>query len=236
MPKGILYLIPTTLGDSDLNTTIPAGHAQLIESIRHFVVEEERTAKKYFRKLNIKTNFSEMSFYTLNEHTHQTEIGTIGKPLQAGETMAIISEAGCPAIADPGALLVEFAHKIGAAVIPLVGPSSILLALIASGFNGQNFAFNGYLPIKTPERIRSIKDLEYKAFHNKQTQIFMETPYRNMKMLADVLSTCNPNTKLCIAADITLSTQYIKTQSIAEWKASALPDIHKRPAIFLLQV
>ncbi len=232
--KGKIYLIPTTLGDSEIKSVIPANVVDIIESLQFFIVENIRTARRYIRKVSKTKNIDEITFFELNKHTKPEEISGFLKPCLSGNPVGIMSEAGNPGIADPGASVIAEAHKKNIDVIPLVGPSSILLALISSGMNGQNFAFNGYLPVKDNERIRKIQELEKKSITENQTQIFMETPFRNMKMLDSVLKTCKKNTLLCIAADITLKTEFIKTKTIGEWKKQK-PQINKRPSIFILQ-
>ncbi len=232
--KGKIYLIPTTLGDSEIKSVIPVNVVDIIEKLQFFIVENIRTARRYIRKVSRTKNIDEITFFELNKYTKPEEISEFLKPCLSGNTVGIISEAGNPGIADPGASVIAEAHKKNIDVIPLVGPSSVLLALISSGMNGQNFAFNGYLPVKDNERIRKIQELEKKSIAENQTQIFMETPFRNMKMLDAVLKTCKKNTLLCIAADITLKTEFIKTKTIGEWKKQK-PQINKRPSIFILQ-
>lgn len=231
--KGKLFLIPTTLGESEINSVIPAKLNETVEQLDHFIVENIRTARRYIRKLSSTKNIDNITFYELNKHTDAEEISKYLKVVEEGEDIGIISEAGNPGIADPGADIVSIAHKKNIKVVPLVGPSSILLALISSGMNGQNFAFNGYLPIKQNERIQKIKNLEKRSKHENQSQIFMETPYRNMKMFEDIISSCNNNTKLCIACDISLHTEFIKTKTISEWKKNKQA-LNKRPAIFII--
>ena len=228
-----LYLIPVTLGDNPIERVLPAGNRDIILKIKHFVVEDLRSARRFLKKTDKEINIDELHFYELNQHTSPVEISTFLEPMKRGFDVGVISEAGCPAIADPGAEVVRLAQEHGFHVVPLVGPSSILLSLMASGFNGQNFAFNGYLPIQAGERIKALKRLENKVFSENQTQIFIETPYRNMKMLDDILQHCQAQTKLCIAADITLETEFIRTKNIREWR-KALPEIDKKPCIFLL--
>ncbi len=229
--SGTLYLIPTTLGESDLTSVLPENNTVICNKIRHFIVEDIRTARRFLRKMNASFPIDECVFFILNQHTKAQEASTFLQALEKGFDMGILSEAGCPAIADPGADIVQLAQEKNYTVVPLVGPSSIILALMASGFNGQSFAFVGYLPIEGNERIKALKKLENKALLENQTQLFIETPYRNMKMLEDILKTCQPNTKLCIAADITLTSEFIKTKKIIDWKKS-LPDLAKRPCIF----
>ena len=230
---GHLYLIPTTLGETELDKILPSGNSEIISSIRFFIVENIRTARRFLKKVNREINIDELTFFELNQHTKPEEISQFLQPLKAGSDMGVISEAGCPAIADPGADVVALAQAQNFNVVPLVGPSSILLSLMASGFNGQSFAFLGYLPVQQNDRIKALKKMESRIYSEHQTQIFIETPYRNMKMLDDILSTCQPNTKLCIAADITLDTEFIKTKPVSAWKKQK-PDLNKRPCIFLL--
>ncbi|MBR6660126.1 MAG: SAM-dependent methyltransferase [Paludibacteraceae bacterium] len=229
-----LYLIPNTLGECETSNVLPAINIDIIRKIKHFIVEDVRTARRFLKKVDSNINIDELQFYTLNKHTSPNELSSYLEPLEKGFDMGVISEAGCPAIADPGAEVVKMAQTKNLKVVPLVGPSSILLGLMASGFNGQSFAFVGYLPIQGNERTQRIKQLEKRAKTENQSQIFIETPYRNQKLLSEILSTCQGNTKLCIACDITLESEYIKTKSINEWKKSALPDLNKRPSIFIL--
>jgi len=229
-----IYLIPTTLGDSDINRVIPQNIHHLASHLHYFIVEDLRNARRYLKKLDKSINIDELTFFELNKHTRSTEVETFLSPIKKGESIGIISEAGCPGVADPGADIVKIAHKKNIKVIPLVGPSSILLSLMASGMNGQNFAFAGYIPIKKPERVKRLRQLEKRSQVENQTQIFIEAPYRNDKLLADILSTCAPETRVCVACDITLKTEYIVTKTVAQWR-KAVPEIHKRPTIFLLQ-
>ena len=231
---GTLYLIPNTLGECSLERVLPAANVEIIKNIRNFIVEDLRTARRFLKKVDKEISMDELQFYLLNKHTPPETISGYLAPLAAGSDVGIISEAGCPAIADPGAEVVRIAQSRDFRVVPLVGPSSILLALMASGFNGQCFAFSGYLPVQQNERIQAIKRLEKRAQSEKQSQLFIETPYRNMKMLEDILNTCRPETQLCIACDITLASEYIKTKSIAEWKKEKRPELNKRPCLFLI--
>ena len=228
-----LYLIPTTLGETALDTILPAQNDQIVISLKYFIVENIRTARRFLKKVNREINIDELTFFELNQHTSPEEISTFLKPMQEGQDMGVISEAGCPAVADPGADVVAIAQQRNYVVKPLVGPSSILLSLMASGFNGQSFTFHGYLPIQQSDRAKMLKKMEVQIYNNNQTQLFIETPYRNMKMLEDILTVCMPDTKLCIAVDITLETEFIKTKTVKEWK-SQTPDLNKRPCIFLL--
>ena len=229
----VLYLIPTTLGESALDTILPARNAEIVSSLKYFIVENIRTARRFLKKVNHEINIDDLTFFELNQHTSPEEISTFLKPMSEGKDTGVISEAGCPAVADPGADVVAIAQQRNYAVKPLVGPSSILLSLMASGFNGQSFAFLGYLPISQLDRVKALKKMESCIYSENQTQIFIETPYRNMKMLEDILSTCQLTTKLCIAADITLETEFIRTKTIKEWK-TLKPDLNKRPCIFLI--
>lgn len=231
--KGTIFLIPTTLGDSEINSVLPETVRNTVDNISYFIVENLRSARRYIRKLLPEKDINGLTFFELNKHTDLNEIPTFIIPALSGNDIGIISEAGNPGIADPGSSIVKAAHMKNIKVVPLVGPSSVLLALITSGLNGQNFAFNGYLPVKPIERIKKLQFLEKRSKIENQTQIFMETPYRNMKMLEDILNTCQKNTMLCIAADITLETEFIKTKTISEWKKH-IPQINKRPAIFIL--
>ncbi len=233
MDKGKLYLIPTTLGEIDPISTVPASVYQIINDIDTYLVENEKWARQYLKKLGIKKPLQEITLHVLNKHTDITELSSLMKTLLEGKNMGVISEAGCPGIADPGADAVKLAHQKNIQVIPLVGPSSILLALMASGFNGQSFAFQGYLPIDRNERIRRIKELEKLVQSQHQTQIFIETPYRNNHLFEDLLKNCSSTILLCVAMDLTLPDEFIKTQSISDWKKK-IPNLHKRPAIFLL--
>ena len=231
---GALFLIPTTLGDSGTSRVIPRDVAGIIMNIRYFIVENIRTARRYLKKIDSTLNIDELQFFELNQHTDSQQTDQYLKPILEGFDVGIISEAGCPGIADPGAEVVKKAHLKNIKVIPLVGPSSILLSLMASGMNGQNFAFVGYIPVKQIDRIRVIKDLEKRSATEKQTQLFIEAPYRNTALLQDLLNNLNDQTRLCIACDITLESEYIKTQTVAQWR-KGVPDISKRPSIFLIQ-
>ncbi|MEA4850546.1 MAG: SAM-dependent methyltransferase [Paludibacter sp.] len=228
-----LYLIPTSLGDTDFDKILPANNTVIVSAIKHFIVEDVRTARRFLKKANPAINIDELTFYTLNQHTSPEAISDFLKPLYDGYDVGVISEAGCPAIADPGADVVAIAQRCGFKVVPLVGPSSILLALMASGFNGQSFAFVGYLPIQPAERAKALKKLESRVYAESQSQLFIETPYRNMKMLEEIINTCRPDTKLCVAVDITLDSEFIQTKSLKDWKKQ-LPDLNKRPCIFIL--
>jgi 16S rRNA (cytidine1402-2'-O)-methyltransferase len=229
-----LYLIPTTLGESDTARVIPSDVSAIVKNIKYFIVENIRTARRYLRKMDPQLNIDELQFFELNQHTDGTVIAEYLRPILEGFDVGIISEAGCPGIADPGAEVVKIAHTRQIRVIPLVGPSSILLSLMASGMNGQNFAFIGYIPVKPAERIKAIREIERRSGFEKQTQIFIEAPYRNAQLINDLINTLGDQTRLCIACDITLETEYIKTLTVAQWK-KGVPDLNKRPAIFLIQ-
>jgi len=232
--KGKLYLIPNTLGDSSLNHILPTFNLEIINNINHYIVEDLRTARRFLSKCGIKTRIDDLQFYLLNKHTPVEEINSFLAPLKEGQDIGVISEAGCPAVADPGAEVVRLAHEADIDIVPLVGPSSILLALMASGFNGQSFAFNGYLPVKDQERTPKLKKDELRSKNEGQTQIYIETPYRNQQLLAAMLDCLNPGTKLCIATDLSLESEQVKTRSIKEWKNVKI-DINKKPTIFLFQ-
>lgn len=229
-----LYLIPVTLGDTPLSNVLPAYNKEIILHIRHFIVEDVRSARRFLKKVEKSIDIDAITFYPLNKHTSPEAISGYLKPLQDGFSMGVISEAGCPAVADPGADVVAIAQRKNLKVVPLVGPSSIILSVMASGFNGQSFAFNGYLPIEAGERAKKIKVLEQRIYNEHQTQLFIETPYRNHKMIEDILHQCRPQTKLCVAANITCEGEYIKTCTVAEWRKIQLPDFSKIPCIFLL--
>ncbi|MDR2038340.1 MAG: SAM-dependent methyltransferase [Bacteroidales bacterium] len=229
----VLYLIPNLLSDNTVDDVLPLRILSVIRGIHHFFVEDIRTTRRFLSKLKHPIPIDQLYFYALNEHTLEKDIPYF-LPVIKANNAGIISDAGVPGVADPGAILVRLAHQNGVKVIPLVGPSSILMALMASGLNGQSFAFNGYLPVKQDERIARIRFLERRSETEQQTQIFIETPYRNMKLLEDLLHTCKAHTSLCIAADITSPDEYIVTRTIQQWKSS-LPDLHKRPAVFLIQ-
>jgi len=229
----VLYLIPTSLGETSFDKILPAYNTGIITELKYFIVENIRTARRFIKKTNPQINIDELTFFELNQHTSSEQIINFIQPLYDGNNVGVISEAGCPAIADPGADVVALAQSRQFRVIPLIGPSSILLALMASGFNGQSFAFVGYLPIQPNERVKMLKKLENRVYSENQSQLFIETPYRNMKMFDDIISVCQPETKLCVAADITLDTEFIRTKTIKDWKKQ-IPDLNKRPCIFIL--
>lgn len=228
-----LYLFPVTLGDTPPDTVLPARNMALIRHIRHFIVEDVRTARRFLKKADREIDIDSLTFYPLNKHTSPEAISDYLKPLEQGMSMGVMSEAGCPAVADPGADVVAIAQRKGLKVVPLVGPSSIILSVMGSGFNGQSFAFHGYLPIEADARTKALKQLEQRVYAESQTQLFIETPYRNHKMLEDILRVCRPQTKLCIAANLTCEGEFIRTRSVKDWKGR-LPDLSKIPCIFLL--
>lgn len=233
MNKGKLYLIPSPLGENDPEEVIPGPVLKSLEGFRTFVVEEVRTARRYLSRAGLKGHIGELEFFELNEHTDGATIESYLKLFNEGNNVALISEAGLPAVADPGAQLVALAHRHGIEVVPAVGPSSLMLALMASGLNGQSFAFVGYIPAKTDERKARLKLLEKISGQLKQTQILIETPYRNDSLFTDILSTCSANTRICVAANITMPDAYIKTKTVTEWKKEKLT-IGKRPCVFLI--
>jgi len=228
-----LYLIPVTLGDTSIEKVLPPYNKEVILNIKHFIVEDIRSARRFLKKVEQSIDIDTLTFYPLNKHTSPEDLSGYLQPLIDGQSIGVISEAGCPAIADPGADVVAIAQRKGVKVVPLVGPSSILLAVMGSGFNGQSFAFHGYLPIEPGERAKKLKMLEQRAYTEKQTQLFIETPYRNHKMVEDILQSCRPQTKLCIAANLTCDDEYIKTRTVKDWK-NRVPDLSKIPCIFLL--
>ena len=228
-----LYLLPVTLGETPIEKVLPAYNKEIILGIKHFIVEAVRSARRFLMKVERSINIDELTFYPLNKHTSPEDISGYLKPLTEGNPMGVISEAGCPAVADPGADVVAIAQRKNLKVVPLVGPSSIILSVMGSGFNGQSFAFHGYLPIEPNERAKRIKTLEQRVYSENQTQLFIETPYRNHKMMEDIIKNCRPQTKLCIAANITCEDEFIKTKTIKEWQGK-LPDLNKIPCIFLI--
>jgi 16S rRNA (cytidine1402-2'-O)-methyltransferase len=231
--KPILYLIPVPIADCSPEKVLPSEVNRILKDLKYLVVENPKTALKFLRRTGLNLDPEQIAFSILDEHTRPHEIDSLLTPLREGNDMGLMSEAGMPALADPGAELIAMAHKAEFRVKPLTGPSSVTLALIASGLNGQNFAFNGYLPVKREVRIITIRRLEEKLYREKQTQIFMETPYRNMALLGDIISNCRPATRLCIAADISGNDEFIITKPVGEWKNN-VPDIHKKPAVFII--
>ena len=231
---GTLYLIPCTLGDTPAGQVLPQHVIDIARKLKYFVVEHPKTARQFLSALKPEQPIQSLHFATLNEHTAPGDLTELLTPLLAGEDAGILSEAGCPGIADPGADLVALAHRSGIRVIPLVGPSSILLALMASGLNGQCFVFHGYLPIDDAERKKAIAALETESAKHKQTQLFIETPYRNEKMFGALIAHCRPQTLLCVATDLTLPGEQIQTRTIAQWKSQPMPQLNKHPSLFLL--
>jgi len=232
--QGNLYLIPCTLGDTAPLEVLPFLVKKAVEEIDYYIVEHEKNARSFIKNIVPRKSQPDLHFSLINKFTEESEIPNMLDPCLNGIDVGVISDAGCPGIADPGAAIVEQAHLKGIKVVPLVGPSSILLAMMASGFNGQNFAFNGYLPIDKRERRKEIKRLERFSEEHSQSQLFIETPYRNNQMLESIISTLQPQSKLCVACDITLSTEYIKTYTAEEWKKIKV-DLSKRPTLFIIQ-
>lgn len=233
MPFGTLYLIPVPLADEAAAKSFTPYLTNTVNEINEYIVENEKTARKFLKEAGLKTPQSELIIHDYSKHNRDNSTADFFKGLQAGKNVGLMSEAGCPGIADPGAGIVEKAHRMGIKVIPLVGPSSILLALMASGFNGQSFTFHGYLPIDKIDRSKRIKELENLSERNDQTQIFIETPFRNNPLLEEILKTAHPKTRLCIACDLTSANEFVQTKTIAEWQKK-VPELHKRPTIFLI--
>lgn len=234
MIENALYLLPVTLGDTPVEKVLPSYNKDIILQIKHFIVEDVRSARRFLKKVERTIDIDALHFYPMGKHAPSEQFATYLKILENGEAMGVISEAGCPAVADPGADIVAIAQRKGLKVVPLVGPSSMILAIMGSGFNGQSFAFNGYLPVDPGERTKKIKQLEQRSLAESQTQLFIETPYRNSKMIEELLRTLKPQTKLCIAAGITCNEEYIRTKKIQEWKQTKIPDLNKIPAIYLI--
>ena len=233
MTEAALYLIPVGLSDTELNAVLPQFNIQIVGEIKHFIVENVRSARRFLKKCDRSIDIDTLTFYELNRHTRMEDVPAMLAPLEGGEPMGVISEAGCPAVADPGADVVAIAQSRGLKVKPLVGPSSILMGLMGSGFNGQSFAFVGYLPIDAAQRSRKLKDMEQRIVREHQTQIFIETPYRNNALVAEICKTMPPHIKLCIATDITGANERIVTRGVKQW-LNDLPDLNKVPTIFLL--
>ncbi|QQL51591.1 SAM-dependent methyltransferase [Mucilaginibacter ginkgonis] len=233
MPTGTLYLIPVPLAENASAKSFTPYLINTINAIIEYIVENEKTARRFLKEAGLKTSQSELIIHDYGKHNRNTSLKEFFTGLLYGKDVGLMSEAGCPGVADPGADIVAEAHRLNIRVVPLVGPSSILLALMASGFSGQSFTFHGYLPIDKADRSRKIKQLESTAIRLKQTQLFIETPFRNNALLDDILKTCAPTTRLCIAANLTAETEMVKTQNIAAWKKQ-IPDLHKQPVIFLL--
>jgi len=229
-----LYLIPVTLGSTEINQVLPSYNHDVIMGIRHFIVENIRSARRFLRQVDREFPIDDSQFYEMGKHADERLFNLYLQALRDGKPMGVISEAGCPAVADPGADVVAIAQRQKLRVIPLVGPSSMIMAVMASGLNGQSFAFNGYLPVDPQDRAKKLKALETRAWNEHQTQLFIETPYRNLKMFQALVQTLRPQTRMCIAAGITTVDEYIHTHTIAEWKKTELPDLSKVPAIFLI--
>lgn len=233
--KTALYLIPNTLGTQDFESVLPSKNKEIVMNIRHFIVESRKCAVRFLITLDKNFPIDDCTFTELSEHTDEkTDLSKILLPLEKGESMGVISDAGCPAVGDPGSRAVELAHKKRLTVVPLTGPNSMILALMASGFNGQNFCFNGYLPVKNNEKESKIKNLENRMYKENQTQLFIETPYRNLQLFDSLLKICREETKLCIASGLSTENEYISTKTIREWKKTKKPEINKIPAIFLI--
>jgi len=233
MKFGTFYLIPSPLGECDFSKIFPVYNSEILQKIDHFIVEDLRTGRRFVKKLGMQKPIESLFFYTLNEHTKGSEIDTLLQPLTEGKNLGLISDAGTPCVADPGSVLVSRAQQSGIEVTPLIGPNSILLALMASGLNGQSFTFNGYLPREQSERERQLRFLESLLKKNNQTQIFIETPYRNNHVFKSILAVCDPATRLCIGVNITSENQMIKTMTVKKWKSQNI-DLHKQPTVFLL--
>jgi 16S rRNA (cytidine1402-2'-O)-methyltransferase len=234
MEKGKLYLIPSPVSDNDVNSYIPTVVKNIVNNIKYFVVEDLRTARRYISKLKIDTPIEELHFSIFNEHTDIKEISTLLTPVFQGNDLGLLSDAGMPCIADPGEELVRIAHSGNITVVPLAGQSSIFLALAASGLSGEKFAFEGYLPAKTPALMKTLKKLEQQSAQENQSKIFIETPYRSAKIFETILNTCSPDTFLCVASNITSTDEFIQTRQIREWKKK-IPELNKKPCIFILQ-
>ncbi len=228
-------MVPCPIADDgEMARVLPEYNADIVRSINYFVVENLRTGRRFLSRVGMGRPIDTLKMAELNEHTAPAEVEALIAPILAGEDCAMISEAGCPGVADPGAALAALCHRHGVRVVPLVGPSSILLALMASGMNGQSFAFNGYLPVKTPERQRALRTLERRARSEHQSQIFIEAPYRNRQMLEAIVASCAADTRVTVAVDITAESERIVTRSVAEWRRAMPDDLHKRPAIFII--
>lgn len=231
--KGKLYLIPTTLGDNEPLEVLPISVKKVIEQTDTYIVENEKTARRFIKRISSGKQQSTLKVFLLNKFTNANILPEFLQPCLNGINVGLLSEAGCPGIADPGAGIVKLAHQNNIKVVPLAGPSSILMAMMSSGMNGQNFTFNGYLPIDKNERKNEVKRLERLSFEQNQSQIFIETPYRNNKMLEDICNILGDNTLVCVACDITLTSEFIKTKTVSEWKKTII-DLHKRPTIFII--
>lgn len=230
-----LYLIPSPLGECDFEKIFPSFNSNIINEIDYYIVEDVRTERRFLKKLGVQKPIDELTFFHLDKHEKNLNFKEFLQPCLEGKNVGLLSEAGVPCIADPGNMVVSEAHRLGIRVVPLIGPSSILLALMASGFNGQNFAFHGYLPAEQPDRERKLHQLENDILKRKQTQIFIETPYRNNHIVNSILTVCSPSLRLCIAANLTTEEEFVQTKTIAQWRKQTI-DLHKQPTIFLLYV
>lgn len=228
-----LFLLPSLMGESPVEDVLPQKNIEIIGTLRHFIVEDIRTARRFLKKIDSNIIIDELTFYTLNEHTKAQEASKLIQPLLQGNDVGLMSDAGCPGVADPGADVVALAHEKNVQVVPLVGPSSILMAVMGAGMNGQNFSFVGYLPIKPHEKQNRLRELEKRIMHENQSQVFIEAPYRNIKLAEDLLKMCSQNLRLCIGVDLSTPQEFIKTMRISDWKKQ-LPEMHKKPAIFVL--
>jgi 16S rRNA (cytidine1402-2'-O)-methyltransferase len=235
MQLGTLYLIPTPISDSPWAHVLPQGNKERLHHIKHFMVEKEKPARAALKKLELQHAISELELQNIGKYSESKNYESYFEPLFNGQDMGLLSDAGCPGIADPGSELVKLAHQFNIPVVPLVGPSSIFLALMASGLNGQSFAFHGYLPVGEKERTKKLRELEQIAFRTHQTQIIIETPYRNEQMFDTMRKTFRAGTRLCVALDTTANAEFIKTMTVAEWNGSPKPKMHKRPCVFLFQ-
>ena len=231
MPSGTLYLFPVTLGETEVSLVIPTHNIELIKTISVFIAEDAKNARRFLKQCGY-PDLGKAEILLLNEHTKGAELPSLINDLFQGKNIGLLSDAGCPGIADPGAEVVKHAHQKGIKVVPLIGPSSIVLSIMASGFNGQNFAFNGYLPIEKPQRVKRIKELEQLVYKNNQSQFFIETPYRNISLFDDLLLNLSSETALCLGINLTTPSEKIITKSVAEWKKTAKPELNKVPAVF----
>ncbi|HZW63017.1 MAG TPA: SAM-dependent methyltransferase [Flavobacteriaceae bacterium] len=232
--NGVLYLIPTTLGESNPEDVLPVLVKKHIEHLRFYIAENEKTARRFIKKISPETKQATLQFSVLNKYTQAEEKNKFLNPCLSGEDIGLLSEAGCPAVADPGASIVKLAHEKDIKVVPLVGPSSIILALMSSGLNGQNFAFNGYLPIDRVNKKKELKRLEKLSFQFNQAQLFIETPYRNNQLMEDICASLHDSTSVCVACDLTLPSEFIKTKPVSYWKKNSV-DLHKKPTLFIIQ-
>jgi len=232
--KGTLFMVPVTLGDDIISKALPPDVVAIAQNLDTFIVEDEKTARRFLGAIKTTKPVREITLLVLNEHTTDKELPALLAPLLQGKNVGLMSDAGCPGIADPGARVAELAHRQGIRVAPLVGPSSILLSLMASGFNGQRFTFLGYIPSDKNARVMRLKEIERNSQKLNETQIFIETPYRNQHLLDDILANCNPATRLCVARNVSLQTELIISKPLAAWKQMELPDLHKQPTVFLL--